>query len=630
LSLYFGRKLTPNFTAIFQMMHSKLKKYYLLWILWIFTVDCSAQKENNNWYFGELCGITFNTQPPSALVDGQMKTLEGCATMSNSQGQLLFYTNGVSIWDRTHTVMPNGNGLKGDGSSTQSAVIVPFPDSPHLYYVFTAAAWGNPEGLQYSIVNMNLNGGLGDIVNSRKNIFLMGTICEKLAAIQKPNKSEYWLLALKYESDSLLAYNISGSGIISNPVVSRTGMMLSLQLGFPNFAGAMKISPNGKKVAMAQMGKDSVLLGDFNMNSGVVNNWTRIVQHYKPYGLEFSPTSQYLYVSADNPDKFVFQYDLNSGSPEDITASATGIYFDSFAFEIGALQLGPDGKIYVCIKNRKSISVIHAPDSAGIACRAETNYIPFPYFVERITTYGLPAFVQLYRQKNWITNSDTSICVGDSAQLTCKQDNVKRVLWSNGGAGFSIFVKQAGKYWVTVTDSQNLVFVDTIEVHVGPKFKVYIGPDTAFCGKFSYIINATKGFAKYKWSTGDSNTQITVDSKGMYTIKVLDSNSCPSGDTTIVDSCDALSYHIPTVFTPNNDGLNDYFNVTGANIGTIEMTIYNRWGEKIFESAGKKVSWNGQYKQVPCPESIYIYKLKIKGINPTESAYVAGNLTLLR
>jgi gliding motility-associated-like protein len=607
-------------------MNKKSIKYGLIWILWMISIDSFGQKENNNWYFGLLCGLTFNTQPPSALLDGQMNTMEGCASISDAKGKLLFYTNGVSVWNTYHDIMPNGNSLNGDISSTQSAIIVPVPDSAHLYYIFTTAASGNAKGLQYSVVNMKLNGGSGDIVKSKKNVFLVGPTSEKLVAIKKPKLKEYWVVVLKYKSDTLLAYNVSRSGIDIQPIVSRTGMTIS---NIEDYIGTMKISPNGKKIAMAQSAKNFILVGDFDVNTGTAGNWWKIRDYYFPYGIEFSPESRYLYaISAyPNPDGILRQYDLNKTSQDDFIGSKKRINFSN---DNSSLQLGPDGKIYISTYNSSSLSVIHTPDSPGISCRLEQNYISIPNFPQRVTTLGLPPLVIISPEQKWIINADTTICEGDSAILTCKRDNIKNVVWSNGSTSFSICVRQAGKYWVKLTDNRNEIYIDSVVVKIGPKYKVYIGPDTAFCGKFSYLIKATLGFKKYLWNTGDSTTQITVNAKGIYTVKVLDSNSCPSGDTTIVTSCNGLSYYIPNSFTPNNDGLNDVFKVTGVNIANIDMSIYNRWGEKIFESTGEDVSWNGQYNNIHCPEMVYIYKLKIKGTNPDEIEFASGTLTLLR
>ena len=122
-----------------------------------------AQKESNIWYFGENAGIDFNSGAPVALTNGSLNTQEGCASVCDSLGNLLFYTDGVYVWDNTHTMMSNGFYLYGHYSSTQSAVIVKKPGSVNIYYIFTVAVEGSYDGFRYSEVDMNLNGGLGDI-----------------------------------------------------------------------------------------------------------------------------------------------------------------------------------------------------------------------------------------------------------------------------------------------------------------------------------------------------------------------------------------------------------------------------------------------------------------------------------
>ena len=81
-----------------------------------------SQKEHNVWYFGHNCGVTFNTPDgkPVALTDGQIDTWEGCSSICDESGNLLFYSNGVKAWNRNHQVMPNGDNLLGHGSSRHS------------------------------------------------------------------------------------------------------------------------------------------------------------------------------------------------------------------------------------------------------------------------------------------------------------------------------------------------------------------------------------------------------------------------------------------------------------------------------------------------------------------------------
>eukprot|EP01035_Chromulina_nebulosa_P055523 gene55523-76076_t len=100
--------------------------YIILFFVWLIAVPLSiqAQKENNIWYFGNNCGLDFSTTPPTALTNGKINTNEGCSSVSDAQGNLLFYTDGLTVWNKNHAVMDNGTGLKGNSSSTQSSVVV--------------------------------------------------------------------------------------------------------------------------------------------------------------------------------------------------------------------------------------------------------------------------------------------------------------------------------------------------------------------------------------------------------------------------------------------------------------------------------------------------------------------------
>ena len=124
-----------------------------------------GQKQANVWYFGDAAGVDFNGSTPVPLTDGQMYTNEGCSTISDEDGNLLFYTDGDTIWSKNHAVMQNGTGLKGSTTSTQSSIIVSNPVKDSIYYVFTVDGSGSGlfDGVNYSEVNINANGGLGQV-----------------------------------------------------------------------------------------------------------------------------------------------------------------------------------------------------------------------------------------------------------------------------------------------------------------------------------------------------------------------------------------------------------------------------------------------------------------------------------
>ena len=166
--------------------------------------------------------------------------------------------------------MPNGNGLLGGSaallSSTTAAVIIPKPGSNNLYYIVTIDEQFSPNGVQYSIVDMNLNGGLGDIVNNQKNIFLFQTSSEKLEVVPAANGQDVWLITHDNPGNTFYSFLLTSTGFQTTPVVSTIGGTHG------NGSGHLKINRQFNKLARGNFFDSSVELFDFNNANGVVSN----------------------------------------------------------------------------------------------------------------------------------------------------------------------------------------------------------------------------------------------------------------------------------------------------------------------------------------------------------------------
>src|SRR5689334_22157659 len=125
-------------------------KTFLIIVCLFYCGSFFAQKERNIWYFGNKAGLDFNTSPPTVLNNSQMNTVEGCSSIADAQGNLLMYTDGMTIWNKNHQVMANGSGLLGSSSSVQGALIIKQPGYANLYYVFTLDDTFGPDGFRYS------------------------------------------------------------------------------------------------------------------------------------------------------------------------------------------------------------------------------------------------------------------------------------------------------------------------------------------------------------------------------------------------------------------------------------------------------------------------------------------------
>ncbi|QMU28890.1 PD40 domain-containing protein [Adhaeribacter radiodurans] len=351
-----------------------------------------AQKEANIWYFGERAGLDFTSGKPVPLANSMLSTMEGCATISNTDGNLLFYTNGVSVWNREHKLMPNGNRLMGHRSSTQSAVIVPRPLNPNIYYIFTADLQSQLYGLRYSEVDMKLQNGMGDI--AKKNNFLISPVSEKLTAVKHSNNKDYWVITHKWNSDGFYAYQVTAAGVSRQPIVSNVG---TTHKGKNKEAiGAMKVSPDGKKLALA-LWRDSnkFEVFDFNASTGKVSNPISFDHYDEAYGVEFSPDGTKLYGTTNgigNVPSQIWQFNL-LGSRQAVEESPTLIAV-SKADKIGSLQLGPDGKIYLAKEKETTLGLINNPNAPGLGC----NYVDEGQMLDSAShsELGLPNFVQSF------------------------------------------------------------------------------------------------------------------------------------------------------------------------------------------------------------------------------------------
>jgi len=390
-------------------------RYILTLVLMVISlsIPAVAQKQNNIWYFGANAGIDFNTSPPTPLTNSAMQTNEGSAVVSDTtNGSLLFYTNGVDVWNRFHTVMPNGSGLNGGQSATQSSLIIPTPGNPFTYYIFTSAqVEGNlylSIGIQYSIVDMRLDGGKGDVTT--KNVSLLPSATEKLTAIPHCNGQDIWVIAHTATTDEFCAYLVTATGV-SQPVVSAVGPTLTTS---NNAAGYLQASPDGRRLVMATyMPSYPLQIYDFDNVTGVVSNAVTLSTGEFFYGVCFSPDNSKLYATALNK---LYQYDLSSNVPADMAASQTLIY--QALDDLWALQLGPDRKVYLAWNTGTYVGVINQPNALGVACNYVHNGISL---APKLCRLGLPNRVVSSHQGtgtlNLTVSHDTTICAGREVQL---------------------------------------------------------------------------------------------------------------------------------------------------------------------------------------------------------------------
>lgn len=380
---------------LFFSFRTPIKSTIVIAFFHFFSSTVLAQKETNYWYFGQGAGIVFNGLAPASLTNGSINTLEGCSSISSQDGQLLFYTDGTTVWNKNHQVMVNGMGLWGNGDASQSSIIIKQPLSSSKYYIFTvddlAGYWGGYGGIAYSIVDVNLQGGSGEI--TAKNAPLLTPTAEKVTAVQHANGKDIWVMTQQWGTNAKYAWVLTSSGLNTTPVISNIGTINNDPINNNGqVQGYMKFSHDGKKVASVISSDGIIELYDFDNNSGQCHGLITLNQLDGPYGLEFSPNDSALYATTFSSK--IFQWDLSLTTEALINNSRTLIHQTPFSHTMNAtsgLQLGLDGKIYVALNGLDSLSIIQNPNKIGLAC----NYLHNAIFLKnKRGTSGLPNFVQ--------------------------------------------------------------------------------------------------------------------------------------------------------------------------------------------------------------------------------------------
>ncbi len=298
-----------------------MKKLTTLLSFLAFYFSGFSQHEFDKWVFGNGTGIDFTSGTPTVF-SSNISAWDNSASIADANGNLLFYSEGTKIYDKNGNIMPNGNGILGDTSGGQPATIVRKPGSEQLYYVFTVPNFGGPNGLRYSIVDMSLNGGTGDVDTAHKNILFYTPTAEKIIPVLHSNGFDIWILAHEWNTNTFRAYLLTANGFVTNYVASTIG---SVHGGSTNNAiGQLTVTKAGDKVACCLWQDGIIEIFNFNSQSGVLTNAKSISGYHAVLGLEFSPDGSKLYAT-NYLGPNLTQFDLSNYTQAAIIASATTV-----------------------------------------------------------------------------------------------------------------------------------------------------------------------------------------------------------------------------------------------------------------------------------------------------------------
>ena len=520
-----------------------MKYFSLLLIGLFFATLLTAQKQANYWFFGEYCGLNFNSGTPNAITSGSLTAMEGCSAISSETGVLHFYTDGISVWNRNNQTMPNGSGLMGNSSSSQSCIVVPWPEHNSKYFIFTiddVDGGGGSNGLRYSVVNMSLNGTLGDVLATSKNILLTAPMCEKLTAVGHDNGIDTWIVSQKWGTNNFYSYLVTPAGVDMTPIISSGGAIIEGSIH--NAKGCMKVSLNGEKLAKANAGLHAVEIFDFDNVTGQVDYIvTDNNIEGEAYGIEFSHNSRLLYVNTwkSNPQKKLYQYNLKAGTPNEILDSRVTIASGTD----GALQIAPDNKMYVATNQSAYISVVKAPNKIGDDCDFNSNEV---YLGGKTSRWGLPNFLHFFSSIHAGFYNDTPCYTVPTQFYENSSLEPDSVYWdfgnlASGADNYSTefdpihLFTGPGLYLVKhVIWDEGVSDSLTNGVFVNEKPNIQLGNDTSFCEGDTWVLDAGDNYETFLWSTGETTRTITVSLTGEYWCEVTSEYGCPNRDSIIV------------------------------------------------------------------------------------------------
>lgn len=526
-------------------------------------VSSIAQHQNDNWYFGRNAGISFTSGAPSVFSHNPMYTRASACISHNSTGQLQFYTDGISVWNRNHTIMANGNSISTE-TTAGGVLIVPYPGKNNQYYIFTVSA---QNVIGYAIVDMSLDGGLGDVI--AKQIILATHTSSAITAVKHEFNNNYWLITHYSNATSptngFFVYLITENGIKTTPIISNAGPLGS------RFADLVS-NHSGKKLAITHYADTNNAFAatfDFDKQCGYVYNPVTLYKDKTwdyAYGAAFSPDDSMLYIAYGYIESQLVQYEVSNYTKWTVVATDAQNFND--------IQVGPDGKLYISTHDGNIpspvVDALNYPNNSGLAVGYTQNALhlgaskngnfEFPNFVTDISTptpTGPQALSILHK----------NTCIGDTTVFSIAGNSslADSVRW-HFDDGFCLpeentstllapthMYSQPGEYWPTLQ-----WYRCGIEQSMSKKIKisnpspVFLGSDTILCFGDSMVLHPKTPGAIHLWSTGENTDSIQVSKAGTYWVKVQNGN-CSGSDTITIKQLPPILIEIGNQFTICDD-----------------------------------------------------------------------------
>jgi gliding motility-associated-like protein len=628
--------------------------------------DYKPPRQAENWVFGNSALINFTDGDANAsAIPSNFEYPNGTSAISDINGNLKLYSNGMIVKNGGFYTITNGTGLNGNSSASQSSIIIPQPGNSTKYYIFTVDMYIPPvftDGINYSIAELPVSGGSS--ISSKNNI-LLNENAQKITATKHSNGRDFWIVAHGFGDDKgnkFFSYLLNDSILSTTPVITSIGHPHNGTINSNNGAGSMKISPDGSKLALVIPDDGVVEIYDFNNSSGKVSNLKSSAPGQFTYanGIEFSPDNSKLYFTISpigNGTNYLYQLDLTQTDPfaNPFVVHQFDVLGGTSDSLLGALQLATDGKIYVAkykigANVKPNLGVVYNPNRPQSAC----NYNQLDHaannglFLEGgYSLIGLPNFASSFLDIPHFYYINK--CYKDTTKITIRNKaNIDFADWDFGNpAGNQVIMdnfkpgfiySDPGDYTINLTENygaEQYVYSKDIRINALPNIILADGVDTLFILENSSVQLDAGEWDFYEWSPGGSTERyFDVTDEGLYSVMVTDSNCCKNTDSVYVKYA-KISF--PTAFNPKSNVIsNTEFKIVGEFGGfkSFKLSIFNRWGQLLFETDDPSNGWDGTYKGQESPVGTYVYSAIFESYETSVQSSIVvkkrGTITLLR
>jgi PKD repeat protein len=499
--------------------------------------QANAQKEAWKWYFERHNGLDFSGDTVKFLPGCQFGLSESSSSICDSSGNLLFYSNGITLYNKFNTIVKNGDDLgfpinTNETSSRQGTLLLKHPNNDSLIYLFCTDYQGKNGGLVYSVVNIHGNNDSGEVIN--KKVKLVSPVNEPIHAVNHQNGRDIWIICHGNNDNVFYLYLLTYRGLLDCSFVKFKGLYhTSAQVN-------LKFSSNGKLITQHISPWGHTETFSFDAESGVIGDSLYYNLSIAVPGFEYSANSHYLYLS---------QFDSGLAQIDLLTQKKIRIKNFDQGKVPQQIQLGPDGKIYGAIYQSRDLFVIDRPEMAGDSCKVLIK----KNFLQNTSVTAMPNFNQSYFYTPSIDFKYEQNCISNEIQFWGKdtfkstvhawqiKKSGKPVEGSYTSKNISHTFSDTGKYevrYIASNGNRQDTVIKTITIH--PKInKQFLGNDTAYPKgtSFSKLLKTPAGMHCVLWRDSSSLSSFTADTAGVYYCKIVNQSFCEVTDTIVISEC---------------------------------------------------------------------------------------------